>query len=118
MVINLSSYDTPPVSRWTWRLGLGMTYVLLERYEQSLPWLLSSIDITPASGRSYMLLAAAYHGLGRQAEAKAAMEKALALRPGSNKSNGLLPTKNPSPAFIAASNQVLATFIAAGLPEH
>ena len=112
------SYDTPPVSRWTWRLGLGMTYVLLERYEQSLPWLLSSIDITPASGRSYMLLAAAYHGLGRQAEAKAAMEKALALRPGSNKNNVLLPTKNPSPAFTAASKQILATFIAAGLPEH
>ena len=77
-------YDTPQVARWTWKLDLGLTYLVMGRIAEALPWLESSIAITPASGRSYMLLSAAYQGLGRPAEAKAAMEKALALRPGSN----------------------------------
>jgi hypothetical protein len=37
----------------------------------------SSIAITPASGRSYMLLSAAYQGLGQTAEAKWRCTRAL-----------------------------------------
>jgi Flp pilus assembly protein TadD len=71
-----------------------------------------------ASGRSYMLLSAAYHGLGQPAEAKTAMEKALALRPGSTVSNVALPRKNSSPALVAAIERIERTLVAEGLPER
>jgi DNA-binding winged helix-turn-helix (wHTH) protein/tetratricopeptide (TPR) repeat protein/TolB-like protein len=111
-------FDTPQVSRWTWRLGIGMIYTLMQRGEDALPWLQSSIAITPASGRPYMLLAAAYLQLGRPAEAKTAMDKAIELRPGSNLGNVMLPRKNASAAFRAAADVVGRAFVAAGLPER
>ncbi|ABE63825.1 lysine decarboxylase transcriptional regulator, CadC [Nitrobacter hamburgensis X14] len=111
-------FDTPQVSRWTWLLGAGMTYLFMGRSEEALPWLLRSIAITPASGRPYMLLAAAYQQLGRPDDAKAAMDKALALRPGSNTSNVKLPPKNASAAFLAAGASLERVFVAAGLPER
>ena len=111
-------YNTPPVSRWTWQLGAGWVNMLMGRSQDALPWLQSSIAITPASGRSYMLLAAAYAGLGQADEAKAAMDKALALRPGSNLGNVAPPRKNASPTYLAASETILRAFVAAGLPEH
>ncbi|WP_445488206.1 winged helix-turn-helix domain-containing protein [Rhodopseudomonas sp. RCAM05734] len=111
-------FDTPQVSRWTWRLGIGMIYVLTQRGEDALPWLQSSIAITPASGRPYMVLAAAYLQLGRAAEAKTAMDKAIELRPGSNLANVTLPSKNASAAFLAAGDALGRAFVAAGLPEH
>jgi tetratricopeptide (TPR) repeat protein len=111
-------YDTPQVARWTWKLDLGMTYLVMGRSAEALPWIESSIAITPASGRSHMLLSAAYQGLGRPAEAKAAMDKALTLRPGSNLSNVIIPHKNASPAFLANAEWIVKAFIAAGLPER
>jgi tetratricopeptide (TPR) repeat protein len=107
------SFGTPQVSRWTWKLGAGWAYLLL-----ALPWLQISIAITPASGRSYMLLAAAYGGLGQPAEAKTAMEKGLALRPGSTVSNVAVPRKNASAAFVAAAERIERTLVTVGLPEH
>ena len=111
-------FDTPQVSRWTWQLGAGLTYLVMGRSEDALPWLQSSIAITPASGRSLMLLAAAYQQLGRPTEAKAAMDKALALRPGSNVSNIALPAKNASPVYLAATEWIERACVAAGLPER
>jgi tetratricopeptide (TPR) repeat protein len=111
-------FDTPQVSRWTWPLGAGLTYLVMDRNQEALPWLLKSIAITPASGRSYMLLAAAYQRLGRPDEAKAAMDKALLMRPGSNASNVKLPPKNASAAFLAACASLDRSFIAAGLPAQ
>jgi DNA-binding winged helix-turn-helix (wHTH) protein/tetratricopeptide (TPR) repeat protein len=111
------SFGTPQVSRWTWKLGIGWSYLLLGHAAEGLPWLQRSIAITPASGRSYMLLAAAYEALGQPAEAKTAMEKALALRPGSNLSNVVLPRKNASAAFLAASEKINQAFVTAGLPK-
>jgi DNA-binding winged helix-turn-helix (wHTH) protein/tetratricopeptide (TPR) repeat protein len=112
------SFDTPRSSRWTWRLGAGMTYLMMGRSEDALPWLQSSIAITPATGRSHMLLSAAYQETGRPAEAKTAMEKGMALRPGSNLANVLLPPKNASAAFLAAGERLGRAFVAAGLPER
>jgi DNA-binding winged helix-turn-helix (wHTH) protein/tetratricopeptide (TPR) repeat protein len=112
------AYDTPQVSRWTWQLNIGMTYLLMGRSGEALPWLERSIAITPASGRSHMLLSAAYMGLGRPAEARAAMETGMALRPGSNLGNVLLPTKNASPVFVKSTEWVAKAFLTAGLPEH
>ena len=65
-----------------------------------------------------MLLAAAYQRLGRLSEAKAAMDKALELRPGSNLANVSLPRKNASAAFLAAGDALGQAFVAAGLPER
>jgi DNA-binding winged helix-turn-helix (wHTH) protein/tetratricopeptide (TPR) repeat protein len=111
-------YNTPPVSRWTWQLGAGWVNMLMGRSQDALPWLQSSIAITPASGRSYMLLAAAYADLGQPAEAKAAMDKALALRPGSTVGNVSLPRKNASTTYLTASDNLLRAFVAVGLPER
>ena len=88
------------------------------RDEEALPLLQRSIAITPASGRTHMLLAAAYQRLGRTDEAKAAMEKGLELRPGTTAINIAPPTKNASPVFLEASQRVIRTMVEAGLPER
>ncbi|WP_156927981.1 winged helix-turn-helix domain-containing protein [Bradyrhizobium sp. Tv2a-2] len=110
--------DTPQVSRWTWLLGAGVAYVLMERWEEALPWLERSLAITPGTGRTQMVLAAVYHKLGREADSKAAMAQALALRPGSNAANFSLPTKNTSQTFRAANDRIIALEIQLGLPER
>ncbi|HMJ30925.1 MAG TPA: winged helix-turn-helix domain-containing protein [Xanthobacteraceae bacterium] len=111
-------YDTPEVSRWTWLLGAGVSYLMMGRDEEALPWLQRSIAITPASGRPLVLLAAAYQRLGRTDEANAALAQALKLRPGSTVSNIAIPTRNTSPAYIEARNRIEQALIAAGLPER
>jgi tetratricopeptide (TPR) repeat protein len=111
-------FDTPQVSRWTWLLGAGMTLMLMDRSEEALPWLQNSLAITPGSGRTYMLLSAVYMKLDRPAEAKAAMARALELRPGSNLSNSTLPPKDASPIFLAATEWIVRAEVAAGLPER
>jgi DNA-binding winged helix-turn-helix (wHTH) protein/tetratricopeptide (TPR) repeat protein len=111
-------FDTPQVSRWTWLVGAGWSYVLMGRDEEALPWLQRSIAITPASGRPLMLLAAAYQRLGRTDEARAALAKALELRPGTTALNVAPPARNASPAFLAASPRIIRSMVAAGLPER
>lgn len=111
-------YDTPQVSRWTWLLGVGWSYVMMGRNEEALPWLERSIAITPASGRPLMLLAAAYQGAGRPDQAKAALARALEIRPGSTATNIALPPKNASAAFLAASDKIKDALIEIGLPAR
>jgi DNA-binding winged helix-turn-helix (wHTH) protein/tetratricopeptide (TPR) repeat protein len=111
-------YDTPQVSRWTWLLGVGWSYVMMGRDEEALPWLERSIAITPASGRPLMLLAAAYQDTGRTDQAKAALARGMEIRPGSTAKNVALPPKNASAAFLAASDKIKETLIALGLPER
>lgn len=109
-------FDTPQVSRWTWMIGAGWAYMLMGRAEDAIPWLQKSIAITAASGRTHMLLAAAYQQLGKTGEAKAAMEKGMELRPGSTYHNVPTPIKNSSPIYIEATEKILQLMIAAGLP--
>lgn len=111
-------FDTPQVSRWTWLLGVGWSYVMLGRYEEALPWLEGSIAITPASGRPLMILAAAYYRVGRVEEAKAALARALQVRPGSTTSNIKLPEKNSSPAFLSQSAKLTNALAELGLPDR
>ncbi|MGM4986995.1 winged helix-turn-helix domain-containing protein [Tardiphaga sp. 841_E9_N1_2] len=111
-------FDTPPVSRWTWLLGAGVSYLMMGRDEEALPWLQRSIAITPASGRPLVLLAAAYQRLGRTDEAQAALTQGLKLRPGSTVSNIGIPTKNVSAAYMEARGRIEQALIAAGLPAH
>jgi DNA-binding winged helix-turn-helix (wHTH) protein/tetratricopeptide (TPR) repeat protein len=109
-------FDTPQVSRWTWLLGAGWTDMMMGRAEDAVPWLQRSIAITPASGRSQMLLAAAYQQLGRTDEAQEEMREALKLRPGTTALNVGTPTQNSSPAFVEAGERVIKLMVAAGLP--
>ena len=110
-------FDTPQVSRWTWMVGAGWAYMLLGRPDDAVPWLLKSIAITPASGRTHMLLAAAYQQLGKTDEARAAMEKGRELRPGSTVRNVPTPQKNSSPVYVEGTNRIMRLMAAAGLPE-
>ncbi len=111
-------YDTPPASRWTWLLGAGLANLLMGHDEEALPWLQRSIAITPATGRSHMLLAAAYQRSGRFAEAKAAIAEGLRLRPGATKLNISPPMKNASPICLAAWDRIVQAEVDAGLPER
>jgi DNA-binding winged helix-turn-helix (wHTH) protein/tetratricopeptide (TPR) repeat protein len=111
-------FDTPAVSRWTWLLGVGWSYVMMGRDEEALPWLERSIAITPASGRPLMLLASAYQRVGRTKDAKAALARGLEIRPGSTLSNSALPPKNSSPLFLESARRIGQALIAAGLPER
>ncbi|OKO89926.1 transcriptional regulator CadC [Bradyrhizobium sp. NAS80.1] len=111
-------YDTPSASRWTWLLGAGLANLLIGRDEEALPWLQRSIAITPATGRSHMLLAVAYQRLGRLEEARAAIEEGLRLRPGTTRLNVWPPMKNASPVCIAAFDRVVQGMVDAGLPEQ
>ena len=110
-------FDTPQVSRWTWMIGAGWANMLMGRAEDAVPWLLKSIAITSASGRTHMLLAAAYQQLGKTDEARAAMEKGRELRPGSTVHNVPTPKKNSSPVYIEAADRIMQLMAAAGLPE-
>lgn len=110
-------FDTPQVARWTWAIGAGLACLLMGRAEEALPWLQRSIAITSASGRTHLLLAAAYQQLGRTDDARAAIAKALELRPGSTARNAPPPTRNTSPVYLKASERVVSLMIAAGLPE-
>ncbi|OAF20072.1 winged helix-turn-helix domain-containing protein [Bradyrhizobium neotropicale] len=111
-------YDTPPASRWTWLLGAGMAYVSMGRDEEALPWLQRSIAVTPGTGRSHFLFAAAYQRTGRFAEARAAIAEGLRLRPGTTRLNVSPPMKNASPVCIAAWDRVVQAEVEAGLPER
>ncbi len=111
-------YDTPQVSRWTWLLGAGWADMLMRRDEDAAAWLQRSLAVTPATGRTHMLLAAAYQRLGRTEDAKTAMKKGLELRPGTTAQNVSPPTKNASPVYIEASTGIIAAMVGAGLPER
>ncbi|MBA7473989.1 hypothetical protein ES707_09336 [subsurface metagenome] len=111
-------YDTPQASRWTWLLGAGMTYALMGRFEEALPWLQRSIAITPGTGRSHFLLGAAYQRTGRLEEARAAIAEGLKLRPGTTRLNVSPPMKNASPVCIEAWERVVQAEVDAGLPEQ
>ncbi|MDI1265310.1 MAG: tetratricopeptide repeat protein [bacterium] len=110
-------FDTPQVSRWTWLIGAGWANLMMGRAEEAVPWLQKSLAITAASGRTHMLLAAAYQQMGRLDEAKAAMAKGRELRPGSTVSNVPPPTKNSSATYLEASERIMRSMAAAGLPE-
>lgn len=108
--------DAPQISRWTWPLGAGLTLANMERYEQALPWLLRSRDITPATGRTDFLIAACLQALGRYDEARQAVAEGLRLRPGTTSETVALPVKNQSPRYMASVEKVGDLMIAAGLP--
>lgn len=115
--VKADSFGTPEVSRWTWLLGAGFASLLLERNEDAVRWLQRSIAVTPASGRTYMLLAVAYQRLGRLEEARDALHKGMALRPGSTALNIALPTRNASETYLQAARKISDALANLGLPR-
>ena len=111
-------FDTPAVSRWTWKIGIGWANLMLGRNEEAVDWIKKSIAITPASGRPYLLLAAALQRAGRPDEAKVALAKGMALRPNSTALNVRPPDRNASPAFVEASVGIVQTMVDVGLPRN
>ncbi|PLP55875.1 transcriptional regulator CadC [Mesorhizobium loti] len=112
------SFDTPAVSRWTWKLGIGWANVLLGHNQEAVDWIEKSIAITPASGRPCMLLAVALQRAGRPEEAKAALARGMALRPYSTALNIGSSMRNASPVFVEAGQQIIKTMVEIGLPEN
>ncbi|HWK94474.1 MAG TPA: winged helix-turn-helix domain-containing protein [Pseudolabrys sp.] len=110
-------YDTPQVSRWTWLLGVGQAYILMDRSEEALSWLERSLAVTPGTGRTHFLLAAAYQRLGRFDEAKAALAEGMKLRPGTTAANVSLPKKNASAVYLTRAKEINELLIAAGMPR-
>jgi Tfp pilus assembly protein PilF len=96
--------------------SLERANMLMGRAEDAIPWLQKSIAITSASGRTHMLLAAAYQQLGRIDDARAVMQKGMELRPGSTYGNVPTPKKNSSPIYIEATEKIMQLMVAAGLP--
>ncbi len=111
------AFDTPAVSRWTWMLGAGWTTLMMGRNEEAIRWLERAIAITPASGRSFFMLAAAYSNAGRQKDAEEAFAKAMALRPGSDTRNISLSARNASNVYLQARQVIARKLIELGLPE-
>jgi tetratricopeptide (TPR) repeat protein len=97
-------------------LGAGWACLLLDRNEEASIWLERSIAVTPGTGRSHLLLAAAYHRLGRTEDAKQALAKALQIRPDLTSRNSPLPQERTHPAFREASDRVMRTLVELGLP--
>ena len=109
------------------KLGAGPGSFLLEsveggefvaRYSFVAAGLERSLAITPGTGRTHVVLAAAYEALGRHEEAKEAIAKTLQLRPGSNIDNVALPSKNQSPRYLRRVVEIKALLRDAGLPER
>lgn len=109
-------FDTPAVSRWTWLLGAGFADLLLDRNEDAVGWLQRSLAITPGTGRTHMLLATAYHRLGRSDEAKLALASGLQLRPDSTAANISLLERNTSPIYRDERKKITRALIEIGLP--
>jgi DNA-binding winged helix-turn-helix (wHTH) protein/tetratricopeptide (TPR) repeat protein len=112
------AFDTPQFARWTWLLGAGLVCMLMERYQEALPWLERSLAITPGTGRTHFVLAAVYQQLGRNEDARAAIAKGFELRPHSTTGNVALSRKNASPLFVAASERFMQILTGLGLPSH
>lgn len=111
-------FDTPVVSRWTWLLGAGWTCLVLGNNDAALSFLQRSIAITPASGRSYFLLAVAYQRLGQSEKAKEAFRKAMDFRPDWTALNVQPSSVNTSPIYIDKTKLIMNELSEMGLPER
>lgn len=111
-------YGTPTVSRWTWLLGAGFALVHLQRYAEAVPWLERSLAVSQGTGRTHLLLMIAYHGLGREADAKAMLARVLELRPGATADNVGPPVENVSPVYLEAAERARVLMVEAGLPAR
>jgi hypothetical protein len=97
----------------SWELGAR----LIRTSTKEVVWA-APVAVMIGSGRTHMLLSAAYQQLGRTDEARAAMQKGIELRPGSNLGNVALPPRNASPVFVTPSEWIGRAYLAAGLPER
>ena len=94
--------------------NLGHAYFVMERYEDAIAKLETARDRKPDFMPAYLYLAASYARLDRTEDARAAMEKAVALNPRLSEAvlNAFLPYERPEDL-----GRVLGLLRKAGLPE-
>ena len=61
--------------------GIGMSYLMLERYDEALSWGEEALREMPGYGSSYRVVIGAHVGLGRMEEAEAAAKRLMAIFP-------------------------------------
>ena len=100
------------------RFNLGLALEKSGQPAAAIPELNRATRAQPDFAPAWFLLGLAYQQLGKTDEAKAAMDKGRELRPGSTVRNVPTPTKNSSPLYIEASERIMKSMAAAGLPER
>ena len=97
-------------------IGAGWANMLMGRAEDAVPWLQKSIAITSASGRTHMLLAAAYQQLGKTERSQRGDGKGAAnCGPARPYRNVPTPTKNSSQVYLDASERIMQLMVGGGV---
>ena len=101
-----------------WLLFVGISKMLLGRYEEALEWLRRSIESSRNNPTSHFYLAAALTLLGRDGDARSTARDGLALNPRFTiaRAEGVLPYQGF--AYSAAYLTILEALRKAGLPER
>ena len=110
-------FDTPQVSRWTWLLGAGVAYLLMDRDEEAINWLQRSIAITPAPG-PLAFWPRPISGWAGPRRPERRWRRPWNCGPVRPRANIALPTRNASPVYLEASERIIQALVEAGLPER
>jgi adenylate cyclase len=95
--------------------GIGMSYLMLERYEEALEWGETALREMPGYGSSHRVVICALIGLGRLDEAKVAADRLMEAFPTYN----LALQKRINPwRDKAFAERYLDALRAAGVPEE
>ena len=101
--------------RWSWQQGVGLVYLMQARDREAIDWLSRAALEAPNAGHPAAYLASAYALLGREQEAREALDHYRKLWP-----NATLKTFGPTigtAAFNTRMERVLEGLRLAGLPE-
>jgi DNA-binding winged helix-turn-helix (wHTH) protein len=101
--------------RWSWLQGIGLVYLMQGQDQKAIEWLSRAALEAPNAGHPAAYLASAYALVGREQEARGALDHYLKLWP-----NTTLKTFGPTigtAAFNSKMERVLEGLRLAGLPE-
>jgi tetratricopeptide (TPR) repeat protein len=113
--IRLSPRD-PQLSFWLYVKGHAYTH--LARDEDAIEWCLKSLAASAAPyWLNYVDLASSYAWLGRNEEARAAIQALLVLKPGYTVGNWRGEGWSDHPVFLREYDRIIAGLQKAGLPE-
>jgi DNA-binding winged helix-turn-helix (wHTH) protein len=101
--------------RWSWQQGIGLVYLMQGEDQKAIEWLSRAAREAPDAGHPTAYLASAYALVGREQEAREAMDHYLKLWPDTT-----LKTFGPtigSAAFSSNMQRVLEGLRLAGLPD-
>lgn len=104
-------------SLWVWRMWTGLRHVALGAQEEGIGWLRSAVEANP---QAYLLFF--YYGgvaglMGREEEARAAVETMQRLRPGVTLARLKAESPSDHPSYLAFRERLLDGLRRAGLPD-